>query len=79
MSKRTNEADTKKTAPTFETLRTLRVLATASRKSFTLDLYHAYNNVPTGHVETLVAAGLWYCSSATQGNITEAGYEALCQ
>ena len=56
---------------------TLRTLCDASAKCFTLDLRDAYNTVPQDDLRFLIAGGFWYRLSATQGNLTERGAEAL--
>jgi hypothetical protein len=56
---------------------TLRTLCDASAKCFTLDLRDAYNTVPQDDLQFLIAGGFWYRGSATQGNLTERGAEAL--
>lgn len=42
-----------------------------------LDLYNAYRTLPKEHLVSLQRKGLWFVLSATQGNITQAGADAL--
>ena len=58
-------------------LATLRTLCAASAKCFTLSLRDAYNTVPQDDLRSLISQGFWYRLSATQGNLTNSGADAL--
>lgn len=62
---------------TASQLATLRTLYAASNKCFTLDLYNAYRTVPHPDLRALIANGFWYQLSATQGNLTQLGADAI--
>lgn len=60
---------------------TLRALCDASARCGSLDgclnLMHAYRALPQDDIRSLVSRGLWYQLSATQGNLTQRGADAL--
>lgn len=73
------------TLPTPAELETLQKLALAQNGRLygpvdhmrPNDIYNAYKTLPKEHLSALQKKGLWYTLSATQGNVTEAGCEAL--